>query len=139
MKNRIFFGTSISEAFCKDFGKVLEAKIHDFRIFSMFFRCHFSSALRKAKKSRNNAKNPNFSAFWRRVCGGPQAGGERKGKGKKHFRSNCSKECRDWPAEIGQSQFEMNPARRWHTFGGRRIELPPAGGHCRLPICGQEC
>ena len=50
-----------------------------FALFSMFFRCLFSSAVRKAKKSTKNAKKPNFSAFWRRVCGGPQAPGERKG------------------------------------------------------------
>ena len=50
-----------------------------FAHFSMFFRCRFSSALRKAKKSRKNAKKPNFSAFWRRVCGGPPPPGERKG------------------------------------------------------------
>ena len=50
-----------------------------FALFSMFFRCYFSSALRKGKKLRKNAKKPNFSAFWRRVCGGPQAPGERKG------------------------------------------------------------
>ena len=28
---------------------------------------------------------------------------------------------------IGQSQFEMSLARRWHTFGGRRIETPRGG------------
>ena len=50
-----------------------------FALFSMFFRCRFSSAVGKAKKSRKNAKKTNFSAFWRRVCGGPQAPGERKG------------------------------------------------------------
>ena len=124
MKNRMFFWSAILEAFWEGFGK---PKSSIFALFSMFFRCHFSSALRKAKKSRKNAKKSNFSAFWRRVCGGPQAGGERKGKGKKHFRSNCAKECRDWPAVIRQSQLEMCSTRRWHTFGGRRIETPQGG------------
>ena len=50
-----------------------------FAFFSMFFRCHFSSAVRKAKKSTKNVKKTNFSAFWRRVCGGPPPPGERKG------------------------------------------------------------
>ena len=66
----------ISGGFWEGFGR---PKSLIFALFSMFFRYHFSSAVRKAKKSTKNAKKPNFSAFWRRVCGGPQAPGERKG------------------------------------------------------------
>ena len=62
--------------FWEGFGKP-KSSIFDY--FSMFFRCHFSSAVRKAKKSVKNAKIPKFSASWRRVCGGPRAPGERKG------------------------------------------------------------
>ena len=54
--------------FWEGFGK---PKSMIFALFSMFFRCRFSSAVRMAKKSSKNAKKPNFSAFWRRVCGGP--------------------------------------------------------------------
>ena len=32
----------------------------------------------------------------------------------------------------------MDLARRCHTFGWRRIELPPGGGHRRLPVCVHE-
>ena len=34
-----------------------------FALFSMFFRCHFSSALRKAKKLGKNAKKQSFPLF----------------------------------------------------------------------------
>ena len=47
-----------------------------FALFSMFFRSRFWSAFRKAKKSTKNAKKPNFSAFWRRVCGVRDVPGE---------------------------------------------------------------
>ena len=62
--------------FWKGFGR---PKSSIFAHFSMFFRCRFSIAIRKAKKSGKNAKIPKFSASWRRACGGPQAPGERKG------------------------------------------------------------
>ena len=62
----------------------------------------------------------------------PRPLGKGKDRGKntsdRIARTNCSKECRDWPAVIGQSQLEINLARCWHTFGGRRIESPPGGG-----------
>ena len=58
-----------------------------FALFSMFFRCHFSSAVRKAKKSTRNPKKPNFSAFWRRVGGVRGAPGERFREGYKNIRA----------------------------------------------------
>ena len=54
-----------------------------FALFSMFFRCHFSSALRKAKKLRKNVKKPKFSAFWLRVGGVLGPPGERFREGYK--------------------------------------------------------
>ena len=39
---------------------------------------------------------------------------------------------------IGQSQLEMSSARRWHTFGGRRIENPPGGPTAASPIWGMN-
>ena len=47
-----------------------------FAVFSMFFRRRFRSAFRRAKKSTKNSKKPNFSAFWRRVCGVRDVPGE---------------------------------------------------------------
>ena len=38
---------------------------------------------------------------------------------------------------IGQSQLEMNPARCWHTFGGRRIEDPQGGDTAAHPPLAQ--
>ena len=35
---------------------------------------------------------------------------------------------------IGQSQLEMSSARRWHTFGGRRIESPRGGDTAGHPL-----
>ena len=37
MKNHMFFGTSISEAFWKDFGKVVGSQNLDFRFFFVIF------------------------------------------------------------------------------------------------------
>ena len=51
MKNRMFFGTSISDAFCKDFGRVLEAKILDFRIFFDVFSMSFYRRSWKGEKN----------------------------------------------------------------------------------------
>ena len=35
---------------------------------------------------------------------------------------------------IGQNQLEVNLARRWHTFGGRRIENPQEGATAASPF-----
>ena len=68
----------------------------------------------------------------------PRLLGKGKDRGKntsdRIARTNCSKECRDWPAVIGQSQLEINLARCWHTFGGRRIELPQGGATAASPF-----
>ena len=50
-----------------------------FALFSMFFRCRFSSALRKAKKSTKMGQQDTESDFWGLGSGDPQAAGERKG------------------------------------------------------------
>ena len=68
----------ISGGFWEGFGR---PKSLIFAFFSMFFRYHFSSAVRKAKKSTKNAKKPKFSAFWRRGSGDPQARGKDLGWG----------------------------------------------------------
>ena len=68
----------------------------------------------------------------------PRLLGKGKDRGKntsdRIARTNCSKECRDWPAVIVQSQLEMSLARCWHTFGGRRIELPQGGATAASPF-----
>ena len=50
-----------------------------FALFSMFFRCHFSSAIRKAKKSTKMSQQDTESDFLELGSGDPQAPGERKG------------------------------------------------------------
>ena len=84
-------------------------------------------------------KNQTFPLFGVGFAVVPRLLGKGKDRGKntsdRIARTNCSKECRDWPAVIGQSQLEMNPARCWHTFGGRRIEIP-GGEHRRPPTLG---
>ena len=74
----LFFWTFDLEGFLGGFGEGFgRPKSSIFALFSMFFRCHFSSALRKAKKLGKNAKKPKFSAFWRRVGGVRGLPGER--------------------------------------------------------------
>ena len=71
----------------------------------------------------------------------PRLLGKGKDRGKntsdRIARTNYSKECRDWPAVIGQSQLEINLARCWHTFGGRRIESPQGGDTAGHPLLGK--
>ena len=49
-----------------------------FALFSMFFRCYFSSVVRKAKKSTKMGQQDTESDFLELGSGDPQAAGERK-------------------------------------------------------------
>ena len=40
------------------------------------------------------------------------------------------------PSRSDPEEHAYNPARRCHTFGGRRIETPPGGEHRRPPTLG---
>ena len=61
MKNRMFVGTSISEAFWKDFGRVLESKILDFCIFfDVFSMSFFKRASEGEKIEKKCEKNKVF-------------------------------------------------------------------------------
>ena len=140
MKNRMIFGTSILSGFLEGFGKGLGGQNPRF---SHFFRCFFDIIFQARFGRRKNRpkmrKNQTFPLFGVGFAVVPSLLGKGKDRGKntsdRIARTNCSKECRDWPAVIVQSQLEMNSARCWHTFGGRRIE-GPRGGHRRLPKFG---
>ena len=139
-KKRCFFGPSIWRAFWEGLGRVLGGQNPRF---SHFFRCFFDIIFQARFGRRKNRpkmrKNQTFPLFGVGFAVVPRLLGKGKDRGKntsdRIARTNCSKECRDWPAVIGQSQLEINLARRWHTFGGRRIE-GPRGGHRRLPKLG---
>ena len=88
--------------FWEGFGR---PKTSIFALFWMFFRCHFLSAVRKAKKSTKNAKKPNFSAFWRRVCGGDRVVPRLLGKGKDKGKNTSGRIARK-NIEIGQLRFD---------------------------------
>ena len=77
MKNRMFFGTSISEAFCKDFGRGLEAKILDFRIFFDVFSKSFLKRASEGQKIEQNAEKKVERELLELDSGGPHAQGER--------------------------------------------------------------
>ena len=68
----------------------------------------------------------------------PLAPGERQREGYKIFALHKEFGFSDSPSVIGQdvseSDFETSLARRWHTFGGRRIELPPGGATAASPF-----
>ena len=66
----------ILRGFWEGFG-TLKSSI--FAFFSMFFRCHFSSAVRKAKKSTKMSQQDAESNFLTLGSGDPLAAGERKG------------------------------------------------------------
>ena len=133
MKKCMFWGTSILEVFWEDFGRVFVCQNPRF---SHFFRCFFDIIFQARFGRRKNRpkmrKNQTFPLFGVGFAVVPSLLGKGKDRGKntsdRIARTNCSKECRDWPAVIGQSQLEMSSARCWHTFGGRRIELPLRGG-----------
>ena len=102
-----------------------------FVFFSVFFRCRFSSALRKAKKSSNMSQQDTESENFGPGSDDPLAPGERQREGYKIFALHKELGFSDLPSVIGQdvsdSEFETNLARRWHTCGGRRIETPRGG------------
>ena len=102
-----------------------------FVFFSMFFRCRFSSALRKAKKSSNMSQQDTESENFGPGSDDPLAPGERQREGYKIFALHKEFGFSDSPSVIGQdvseSDFETSLARRWHTCGGRRIETPRGG------------
>ena len=123
--------------FWKGFGRALGGQNPRF---SQFFRCFFDVIFQARFGRRKNRekmrKKQTFPLFGVGFAVVPRPLGKGKDRGFEHFRSNCAKECRDWPAVIGQSQLEMNPARRWHTFGGRRIESPQGRDIAGHPLRG---
>ena len=79
MKISMFFGTSISEAFWKDFGRVLGGQNPRF---SHFFRCFFDVNFEERfRRAKNQPKRPNKSRK-RKFSGGfrwsPASWGEKK-------------------------------------------------------------
>ena len=110
--------------------------------FSHFFRCFFDIIFQARFGRRKNRpkmrKKQTFPLFGVGFAVVPRLLGKGKDRGKntsdRIARTNCSKECRDWPAVIGQSQLEFSLARRWHTFGGRRIEGPRGGTPPATPL-----
>ena len=108
-----------------------------FVFFSVFFRCRFSDVLRKAKKSPKLGQQDTESGNFGAGSSDPLAPGERQREGYKIFA---------WHNELGfpgsrsvisqdvsESDCRFHSACQWHTCGGRRIELPLRGGHCRPP------
>ena len=85
IKNRAKINEKLHVFWDLDFDRILgrfwegfgRPKSTIFELFSMLFRCHFSSSFRKAKKLRQNAKKPKFSVFWLQVGGVLGAPGER--------------------------------------------------------------
>ena len=69
MKNRMFFETSILEAFWMDFGYVLGTKIHDFRnlfdVFSKSFLKHTREEQKNRFKRPENAEGANLVTGFR--------------------------------------------------------------------------
>ena len=132
MKNRMFFGTSILKGFWKGFGRVLGSQNPRFsHIFRCFFDVIFQARFGRRKNREKMRKKQTFPLFGLGFAVVPPLLGKGKDRGKntsdRIARTNYLKECRDWPAVIVQSQLEMNLARCWHTFGGRRIESPRGG------------
>ena len=124
MKKCRFCGTSILKAFWMDFGRVLGGQNPRF---SHFFRCFFDIIFQARFGRRKIDQKCEKTKLFRFLASGlrwsPGSWGEITERGNAKF----SRKCWDGPAVIGQSQLEINLARRWHTFGGRRIELPPGG------------
>ena len=127
MENCMFSGTSFLDGFWKGFGRGLGGQNPRFsHLFRCFFDVIFQARFGRRKNREKMRKNQTFPLFGVGFAVVPRLLGKGKDRGKntsdRIARTNCSKECRDWPAVIGQSQLEMCSARRWHTFGGRRIE-----------------
>ena len=97
----------------------------------MFFRCHFSSAVRKAQKSTKMSQQDTESENFGPGSDDPLAPGERQREGYKIFALHKELGFSDSPSVISQdvseNYFETSLARRWHTCGGRRIETPRGG------------
>ena len=93
----------------------------------------------KGKKPKKKHTKSHFSVSWRRVGGGPRAPGERKREGCKNFRSkHSSMPSGAWPFVDRSGTLVVSDVvwvqHALHTFGGRRIELPPVGATAASPF-----
>ena len=135
----MFFWSAILSGFWEGFERGLGGQNPRF---SHFFRCFFDvvfqAQLQRRKNREKMRKTQTFPHFGVGFAVVPPLLGKGKDRGKntsdRIARTNCSKECRDWPAVIGQSQLDLHSARRWHTFGGRRIESPQGGDTAGHPL-----
>ena len=78
-KSHVFWNidfTRILASFWEGFGRPNSLI---FAVFSMFFRCHFTGAVGKAKKTTKMSQQDAESDFLELGSGDPQAPGERKG------------------------------------------------------------
>ena len=153
----MFFGTSLLSGFWECFGWVLGNQNPRF---SHFFRCFFDIIFQARFGRRKNRpkmrKNQIFPLFGVGFAVVPSLLGKGKDRGKntsdRIARTNCSKECRDWPAVIGQSQLEMSSARCWHNLDRKKVLSPkfceairansiegPQGGTPPPPTLWQGC
>ena len=118
MKISMFWGTSISEAFWEDFGRVLGCQNPRF---SHFFRCFFDVNFEERfRRAKNQPKRPNKSRK-RKFSGGfrrPQPPGERKREGNKSLGLHKELGLSDSPSVMGQDVSESDlvygPARPAH-------------------------
>ena len=130
LKNRMFVGTSISEAFWEDFGKVLGGQNPRF---SHFFRCFFEVNFEvRFGRAKNRPKRPNkaeVAKIWTWIPVVPRLLG-------RDYREGYSKSRTFLCYFI--FRFEnlktLRPACRCHTFGGRRIETPQRGATAAHPL-----
>ena len=81
-----------------------------------------------AKKSIENAKKPNFSAFWRRVCGVRDVPGEGFREGKhENIGDTCGSAIRCWCLVFDVAVDDGSLARRAPPTVGGGLKTPGGG------------
>ena len=126
--------------FGRVWGGFWETKILDFRIFVDVFSKSFLKRVPEGDKVDQKCEKTKLFRFLvvGLRCTGRAWGGIIGRGNMKISRDTCNKTIRCWCLVFDVEVDDIGLARRWHTFGGRRIEDPRGGITAAHPPSGNR-